>query len=65
MEFKQKVKNIGAVAVILCIIGFMGVAGGVENLPAEAGFKEWFALAGAAVTCAMLGLFGVSLINEE
>ncbi len=63
--FAQKMKNIGAVAVLLSLISFMFIAGGVENLPPEAGFKEWANLAGAAVVAFGMGLFGISLINEE
>jgi len=63
--FAQKMKQIGMVAVFLSLICFMGIAGGVENLPPEAGIKEWTALIGASVLALAMGLFGISMINEE
>ncbi len=65
MTFQERIKRIGALAVFLGMLGLFGVAGGVENLPPEAGFQEWAALFGAAVTSIMLAVFGLSLINEE
>jgi hypothetical protein len=64
MDFNQKMKNVGSIAFVLGLLGLFGVAGGVETLPADAGFREWFSLLGAAVTSAMLALFGVSLLQE-
>jgi hypothetical protein len=63
--FAQKMKNIGGVAVLLSIVSFMFIAGGVEHLPPEAGIKEWTALIGASVVALTMGLFGVSLLTEE
>ena len=63
--FAQKMKQIGMVAVFLSLVCFMGIAGGVENLPPEAGLREFSALIGAAILALAMGLFGISLINEE
>ena len=63
--FTQKMKQIGMVAVFLSLISFMAIAGGIENLPPEAGLREVFALVGAAAVALSMGLFGISLINEE
>lgn len=63
--FTQKMKQIGMVAVFLSLICFMGIAGGVENLPPEAGLNEIVSLIGASVLALGMGLFGISLINEE
>jgi len=63
--FAQKMKQIGMVAVFLSLICFMGIMGGVENLPPEAGINEIVSLIGAAVVALTMGLFGISLINEE
>ena len=63
--FAQKMKSIGMVAVLLSLISFMFVAGGVENLPPEAGVNEIVSLIGASVLALGMGLFGISLINEE
>lgn len=65
MSYSQKMQRIGFVALTLGLVGVMGVAGGVEHLPAEAGFEAWFALAGACVTSLGLMLFGVSMINDN
>lgn len=63
--FAQKMKQIGMVAVFLSLICFMGIAGGVENLPPDASINDIANLVGAAVVALTMGLFGISLINEE
>jgi hypothetical protein len=63
--FTQKMKQIGMVATFLSLICFMGIAGGIEHLPPEAGVNEIVPLIGASVVALAMGLFGISLINEE
>ena len=63
--FAQKMKQIGMVAVFLSLICFMGIAGGVENLPPDASINDIVNLIGASVVALAMGLFGISLINEE
>ena len=63
--FAQKMKQIGMVAVFLSLISFMGIAGGVENLPPDASINDIVNLIGASVVALTMGLFGISLINEE
>ena len=57
--------KIGAVSFALGLLVLAGVAGGVENLPAEAGLKEWITLIGIAFSGGMLAQMGVWMINEE
>jgi hypothetical protein len=57
-------RKIGAVAMILSILGFAAIAGGVEHLPPEAGIKEWITLLGASTTAFILGLLGISMIHD-
>ncbi len=63
--FAQKMKQVGMVAVFLSLISFMGIAGGVEHLSPEAGINEIVPLIGASIVALTMGLFGISLINEE
>ena len=63
--FTQKMKQIGMVAVFLSLICFMGIAGGVENLPPDASINDIVNLIGASAVALGMGLFGISLINEE
>jgi len=63
--FAQKMKQIGMVAVFLSLISFMGIVGGIEHLPPEAGLGEIVSLIGASFVALTMGLFGISLINEE
>ena len=63
--FTQKMKQIGQVAVFLSLICFMGIAGGVEHLPPDASINDIVNLIGASVVALGMGLFGISLINEE
>ena len=63
--FKQKMKQIGMVAVFLSLICFMGIGGGVEHLPPDAPLNDILNLIGASVVALTMGLLGISLINEE
>ncbi len=65
MTYTQKMQRIGFVAILVGLLGVMGVAGGVEHLPAEAGFEAWFTLFGTFVTCIGLMVFGTSLLNSN
>jgi len=65
MTYARKMQRIGFAAVLVGLLGIMGVAGGVEHLPPEAGFEQWFTLFGTVVTCAGLMLFGTSLLNSN
>ena len=63
--FAQKMKNIGGVAVLLSLICFMFIAGGVENLPPDASINDIINLIGASAVALVIGLLGISLITEE
>lgn len=65
MDFRAKTQKIGAVAVFLSIISFMFVAGGVENLQPDPTLEQIVTLCGAAFVALIMGLFGISLINDE
>ncbi len=65
MTYSQKMQRIGFVAILLGLLGVMGVAGGVEHLPADAGFYAWFALFGAMIVSFGLMLFGSHLLNSN
>jgi hypothetical protein len=65
MTYAQKTQRIGFAALLLGLLGVMGVAGGVEFLPPDAGFEQWFALLGATFVSLSMMLFGISLMNES
>lgn len=63
--FAQKMKNIGGVAVLLSLICFMFVAGGVEHLQPNPSINDIINLIGASAVALGMGVFGISLITEE
>ena len=63
--FAQKMKQIGQAAVLMSLVSFMFIAGGVEHLPPDASINDIVNLIGASVVALGMGLFGISLINEE
>ena len=65
MTFKQKMKQIGQVAVFMSLVCFMFIAGGAERMPADATFKDWINLAGAAFVALNMGLLGISFMQED
>lgn len=65
MTYTQKAQRIGFAAMFLGLLGIMGVAGGVEHLPPEAGIESWIALFGATATSVMLMIFGTALLNSN
>ena len=58
---KQKA---GAAITAISILSLMFVAGGMENMPPEAGFKECAVLFGAAIVSLGMFLFGLMLASE-
>ena len=63
--YTQKMKTIGGVAVMLSLICFMFIAGGVENLAPNPSINDIVNLIGASAVALAMGVFGVSLVNEE
>jgi len=63
--FAQKMKNIGGVAVLMSLVSFMFIAGGVEHLPPDASLNDIVNLIGASAVALGMGVFGISLVTEE
>ena len=58
-------EKIGMWLIVAMIIGFSGVAGGVEQLPAEPAINDVVNLVGVFLVSLAAGALGVSLIKEH
>lgn len=63
--FAKKMRTIGQVAVFMSLVFFMFITGSIEKLPADITFPEIVYLMGVTLLNFGLGMFGISLINEE
>lgn len=50
--------------VVFSIILLVGIGGGIDNMPPDAGFMQWVSLACLALGGLASGLLGVSFIDK-
>ena len=58
-------EKVGMMLIVTMIVGFLGVVGGVELLPAEPSINDVVNLVGVFLVSLAAGALGVSLIKEH